>query len=258
MPVTIHPTAIVEPGAEFGEGVSIGALAWIGPRVRLGDRTSVGHHATVDGATTIGSDCEIHPYAYVGGKTQDLKYAGGHPELRIGDRNVIREFATFHCGTTEEHATIVGDDNHFLAYTHVAHECSVGNHCIFSNNATLAGHVTVADRVIVGGLSAIHQFCRIGRFAFLGGCAKVVQDIPPFMIGDGHPAETRSVNTIGLQRNGFSEDDIRAIRAAFKALFRGKTTRAQAIADLRGSPHRQSPYVEELIAFIESSERGIA
>ena len=258
MATQIHPTAFVEKGAQIDDGVTVGPYTYIGPRARLGPTTRVHHHATVEGDTSLGPECEIFPYALIGGKSQDLKYAGGHPPLKIGARNIFREFCTVHAATTEEGCTVIGNDNLFLAYAHIAHECAIGSHVVMSNNATLAGHVDIEDYAIIGGLTAIHQFCRIGRHAFLGGCAKVVQDVPPFMIADGHPAKVRAVNKIGMERSGYSAEDIRQAHSVFKWLYRSGLNRTQALQKLYSEENANSPIVKNIVEFIQTSQRGLA
>lgn len=256
--MAIHPTAIVEAGAQLAPDVEVGAYAYIGARVRLSAGCVVMHHATVDGNTEMGEGNVVHPYAYVGGKTQDLKYKGGHPALRIGKGNTFREFCTVHCATPADGATIIGDHNYFLSYTHIAHDCQVGSHCILSNNGTLAGHVVLEDHVIIGGLTAVHQFCRLGEYAMVGGCAKVVQDIAPYMMADGHPAEVRTLNKVGLERNGFTEDAIKLVRQLYKIIYRDGLNRTQALEKLRELPEAKEHVVAHMIEFIEKSERGLA
>ncbi len=258
MAADIHPTAVVDNNARLEDGVIIGAYAFIGPKVRLGADTVVHHHATVEGNTRLGKENEIFPYALVGGKTQDLKYKGGEPGLEIGDHNVFREFCTVHTATEDENSTIIGSHNNFMAYCHVAHNCTLGDHIIMSNNATLAGHVTLEDHCIIGGLTAIHQFCRIGLYAMLGGCAKVVQDVPPYMICDGNPAKTRAINKIGLERAGYSESEITLIRQAYKTLYREDLNRSQALEKLKQNDSADTPILRRLIDFIENSQRGLA
>jgi UDP-N-acetylglucosamine acyltransferase len=254
----IHPSAIVEPGALLAEDVEVGPFAYIGAQVKIGAKCRIGHHATVEGRTAMGAGNVLFPYAYVGGKTQDLKYSGGSPGLRIGQGNTFREFCTVHTATGADGVTVVGDNNYFLAYTHIAHDCIVGNHVIISNNGTLAGHVRLGDHVVIGGLTAVHQFCQIGEYAMLGGCAKVVQDVPPFMIADGVPSTVRTINKVGLERNGFSSEDIQRVRQAYKIIFRQGLNHGQAIEGLRNHEASASPIFQRLIAFIESSERGFA
>ncbi len=258
MSENIHATAIIEEGAQLGKNTSIGAYAYIGKDVSLGENSIVHHHAIVDGNTTTGSDNEFHPYSYIGGKTQDTKFTGGNPGLIIGDKNIFREFSTVHCATNDKEVTTIGSENLFLSYTHIAHDCIVGNHIIMSNNATLAGHVEVEDHVSIGGFTAIHQFCRLGYFSFLGGCAKVVQDIPPYMIGDGNPAEVKSINKVGMQRNNFTEDDINNARKIFKILYREGYNRTQALEKLNESDLANFKVAKQVIDFINRSDRGLA
>jgi UDP-N-acetylglucosamine acyltransferase len=257
MPTRIHPTAIVEPGAALGADVVIGAFAFVGPRVSLGDGTVLHHHATVEGLTTIGAGCEVYPHACVGLKTQDLKYKGGTPGTRIGDRNVFREFCTIHSATKDGDFTVIGSDNNFLAYTHVAHDCIVGNHVVMSNNATLAGHMTVGDHVVMGGFAAAHQFCRIGDYAMVGGMSKVVQDVPPFVIADGNPAVVRSLNRIGLERAGFTPAQLDSVKSAYRIFYRDGFNRTQALETLRAHNSAGSAEFQLFVGFVESSERGL-
>lgn len=255
----IHPTAIVDPHAELAKGVSVGAHSIIGPGVKLGRGTKIWHQANIWGNTTIGEDCEVYPFASVGMKTQDLKFEGGNPGTRIGDRNVIREYVSINAATIEGEYTEIGDDNLFLAYCHVGHCCKIGNHLIASNGATFAGHVIVEDHVgIGGGGTAIHQFCHIGQHAFIGGCAKVEQDIPPFMLGDGHPAKIRVFNKIGLERNGFNSEQLSVIKRIFKIFYRDGYNRQQALAELKKGDISGSEETKAFIAFAESTERGLA
>ena len=254
--MAIHPTAIIEPGAQFGADVEIGAYAFIGAEVQLGDRCRVEHHASIVGKTEAGPDNHFFPFASIGGVTQDLKYAAEPTYLKIGARNRFREFTTANRGTAPGAATVIGDDNLFLAYCHLAHDVRVGNHCIFSNNATLGGHVVVYDHVVIGGMTAIHQFCRIGTYAMLGGCTKIVQDAPPYFIADGNPAKVRSLNLIGLRRHGFSNDKIREIRAAFTLLYEDGLNTTQALKRIE-EECAASFEIGTLLNFVRSSERGI-
>ncbi|MEC7906763.1 MAG: acyl-ACP--UDP-N-acetylglucosamine O-acyltransferase [Verrucomicrobiota bacterium] len=259
MAVESHPTAIIDPKAELGEGVQVGAYSVIGPEVRIGDNTKVWHQASIWGNTEIGESCEIYPFASIGMKTQDLKFQGGSPGTRIGDRNVIREYVSINAATKEGEYTEIGDDNLFLAYCHVGHCCRIGNHLIASNGATFAGHVVVEDFVGVGGGgTAIHQFCHIGRYSFIGGCAKVEQDIPPFMLGDGHPAKIRMFNKVGLERNGFDSGQIRVVKRIFRTFFREGLNRQQAMAAIKESDIADTEEAKIFIEFVEASERGLA
>jgi len=254
----IHPTAIVEDGARIADGVTIGAYAYIGGRVELGTGTIVHHHATVEGNTRMGERNEVFPYAFIGGRTQDKKFKGGNPGILIGDDNIFREFTTVHPATFEGDFTRIGSRNLFCAYAHIGHECTVGNGVVFSNNATLAGHVVIGDHVVIGGLTAVHQFCRIGEGAMLAGCSKVVQDVFPHMIADGHPVEHRGVNKVGMERHGFSHSDIMLMRRVFKLFFRSGLNHSQAIEKIRAGEAGTGPLVDAFCAFHEASSRGIA
>lgn len=255
-PLRIHPTAIVEDGAVIGPGSVIGPYAFVGCDVTLGADSLLHHHATVEGFTTLGKNCEVFPYACIGLKSQDLKYRGGQPGLRVGDRNVFREFCTVHAATSDGEFTTVGDNSYFLAYSHVAHDCQIGNGVIMSNNATLAGHVWVEDHVIIGGMTGVHQFCRIGSRAMIGGCSKVEKDVPPFLIADGQPALIRGVNVIGLQRNAFPEERIALIKFAYRLLYRDGLNRAQALEKLAAHPQATTPELRAFLDFAAKSERG--
>ncbi|MDE1170553.1 MAG: acyl-ACP--UDP-N-acetylglucosamine O-acyltransferase [Verrucomicrobium sp.] len=254
--MAIHPTAVVDPGARLGAGVEVGPYAVVGAGVVLGDRCRVDHHASIEGPAEIGPDNHFFPFSAIGGRTQDLKYAGEPTHLRIGAGNRFREFTTVNRGTAPGAATVIGDDNLFLAYVHIAHDCRVGSHCVFSNNGTLAGHVVVDDHVILGGLSAVHQFCRIGRYGMVGGCSKIVQDVPPYCLADGNPATVRSLNLVGLRRHGFSTEQIRALRDAQRLLYDGNLNTTQALAKLE-EEFPGNPEVSRLVEFVRTSERGI-
>jgi UDP-N-acetylglucosamine acyltransferase len=254
----IHPTAIISPLARLGSNVRVGPYCVIGPHVELGDNCVLHSHVIIEGPSRIGSHNEFFPFAYVGGKTQDLKYLGEPTHLEVGDHNVFRENCTVHRGTTAEIPTRIGSHNLLLAYCHVAHDCQLADHIIMSNNASLAGHVTVAEYAILSGLCAVHQFCVIGCHSIIGGCAKVTQDVPPFMIVDGNPASTRGVNLVGLQRRGIADDTIRDLKNAYKKLFLKKDQNlAVALSSLKATHAASSPQVAQLIHFIESSQRGV-
>lgn len=253
----IHPTAIIEPGALLGADVRVGAYAYVGAEVRLGDGCVLHHHATVDGFTELGPACELFPYACIGLKTQDRKHRGGRSGLRVGGHNVFREFATVHTATNDGDFTVIGSHNLFLAYTHVAHDCVLGSHIIASNYAGLAGHVHVGDHVVIGAYGGVHQFCRIGRFAMISACAKVVKDVPPFVLADGAPAEVRGLNRVGLERAGFTPEQIERVKGAYKTLYRSGLNRAQALVELAGRADAASPELAEFIAFAQASERGL-
>lgn len=258
MATEIHPTAIIESGAELDEGVVVGAYAYIGSNVRISKGTHVMHHATVDGATVMGENNEVHPYAYIGGKTHDMKYRGGVHGLTIGSGNVFREFTTIHCATSEGLMTTIGDNNLILAYSHIAHECTVGKHLVMSSHAALGGHVEVGDHVNVGWGVGVHQFCRLGNHAMAGAASKVVQDVPPYMISDGNPAMVRTINKIGLDRAGFSTDDIALVRRIFKVFYKEGLNRGQAMEQLKLDDAAESDIVTAFLAFVEASERGLS
>ncbi len=253
----IHPTALVDPRAQLGAGVIVGPYAIIGAEVELGEGCQVGHHATLEGPSKIGRRNIFFPYAVIGFKTQDLKYKGEPTYLEIGEANTFREFSTVHRGTGPGEKTIIGSHNLFLAYSHVAHNCVVGNHAIFSNNATLAGHVTVEDYAVISGLSAVHQFCRIGAHSIIGGCAKIVQDVPPYLIADGNPAHLRGVNHVGLERRGFTEADIKALRRAYRIVADRTLNFSQATDKIAASEDAANPHVKALVEFFKTTQRGV-
>lgn len=253
----IHPTAVIQEGARIGEDCRIGPYCVIGPNVILGTGCELYSHVVIDGHTEIGSENTFYPFASIGLRTQDLKWDGGTTWTRVGSNNTFREYVTVHSATADGDATVIGSHNNLLAYTHVAHDCQLGDHIIMSNVGTLAGHVIVEDRAIVGGLAAVHQFCRIGTMSIIGGCSKVVQDVPPYMMLDGNPAATRTLNKEGLKRNGVNEDTQKSMRQAYRILFRSEQTFTNAVKQVRADV-ATSPELEHLLAFIESSERGIA
>jgi len=254
----IHSQAIVEKDAELGEGVVIEAFCYVGHKVSIGDGCRVRHHATVEGDVILGKENDIHPYSLVGGITHDLKYQDGHPKLRVGDRNVFREYVTAHVATNPEDATEIGSDNVFLAYSHVAHDCIVGDHLVMSSHSALGGHVVVGDHVNIGWNAGIHQFCRLGRLCMVAACAKLVQDVPPFMLADGAPAEVRSINKVGMERSGFSSEEIEDARATYKALYRSELNRKQALAELENGTLANSSIAGEIANFARQSDRGLA
>lgn len=253
----LHVTAIVHPKAQIGAGCHIGPYCVIGEHVVLGDGCRLHSHVVIDGHTTLGRENQLYPFASIGLQTQDLKWRGGITRTVIGDRNTFRESVTVHSATREGDATVIGSDNHILAYAHVAHDVRLGNHIVMSNVATLAGHVVVEDHAIVGGLAAVHQFCRIGRMSIIGGCSKVVQDVPPFMLADGNPAKTRTINKIGLDRNGVSEEAQGVLKQAFKILFREGLTIGNALARIEAELP-PLPEVQHLVQFARTSERGLS
>ncbi len=252
----IHSTAIVDPSAEIGAGTVIGPYCVVGAGVVLGAECWLQHHVTLSGPTHAGARNKFYAYCSIGQQTQDMKYAGEPTYLEIGDANVFREFVTINRSTTAEGKTRVGSRGNFLAYSHIGHDCTVGDDVIFSNNSTLAGHVQVADHAIMGGLTAVHQFCRLGRFAITGGCSKIVQDVPPFMIADGNPAEIRGVNVVGLERHGFSSANVKSIKEAFRIIYRSKLNTRQALDAVRQELPATAE-ITQIVEFIEQSERGI-
>ncbi len=254
----IHPTAIIQPGAKLAENVSVGPYSVIGEHVVIGSGTTVASHVVIEGWTEIGCDNQIFQFASIGAAPQDLKYAGQETYLKIGDRNRFREFTTLNRGTAEGGGvTTVGNDNLFMAYSHVAHDCIVKDHVILANGATLAGHVEVESTAILGGLVAIHQFCRIGCHSMISGGAMVTQDIPPYTIAQGDRAKTVGLNLIGLKRRGFSEDTIRGIKKAYRLVFRSDLRLEEALQKISDEV-QPSPELDHFVDFIKNSERGIA
>ncbi|MGA0612559.1 acyl-ACP--UDP-N-acetylglucosamine O-acyltransferase [Caldimonas sp. KR1-144] len=262
MSTQVHPTAIVDPKAELAEGVVVGPYAVIGPAVRIGARTRIGAHCVIDGATTIGADNVFHPHSSIGGPPQDKKYAGEPTRLEIGERNTVREFCTFNTGTVQDGGvTRIGSDNWIMAYVHVAHDVAVGNQCILANNATLAGHVRIDDWVIVGGLTGVHQFCKVGAHAMLGFSSAISQDVPPFMMVDGNPAHVHGFNVEGLRRRGFSAERIAQVKQMHRLLYRNGLTLDDAqgeIAALRSSGVEGGEAdIELMLGFLAAAKRGI-
>ena len=258
----IHPTAIIEPGAELGESVSVGAYTVVGQHVRIGEGTRIGPHCVIEGRTTLGRDNNVFQFCSLGAVPQDKKYAGEPTELHIGERNTIREFCTFNVGTSQDAGvTRLGSDNWVMAYVHIAHDCQVGDQTILANNATLAGHVHIGDWVIVGGLSGVHQFVKIGAHAFVGFASHVSQDVPPFMLVDGNPLAVRGFNIEGLRRRGFDAARIAAVKQMHRLLYRdGKTfDQARAAIEALGAETPQAAAdVAMMSAFLANASRGIA
>jgi UDP-N-acetylglucosamine acyltransferase len=252
----IHPTAIIDPSAELGEGVEVGPYAIIGPGVTIGDRTTIGPQVLVERDTAVGEECRIFKGAVLGTDPQDLKYNGEPTRLVVGDRTMIREFATLNRGTTASGITRVGSDCMLMAYVHVAHDCQIGDHVILSNAVNMAGHVTIQDWAIVGGMTPIHQFVRIGAHAFVGGGSRVAKDIPPYVKAAGSPVQLYGLNSVGLQRRGFSEEVRRELKRAYRLFFASTHNVAQALERAR-EELRAIPEVEVFLSFFESSERGV-
>lgn len=254
----IHKTAVIDPNAKLGQDVSVGPYSVIGPKVTIGDGCRIGNHCVLDGQTIIGSNCQIYTGAIIGSAPQDKKYSEDDAvELIVGNNNVIREYATMNAGTIDGgRKTVVGNNNLFMANTHVAHDCIVGNNCILANVGTIAGHVTLEDGAILGGLSAVHQFVRLGRLAIVGGCSKVVQDIPPFSMCDGHPAKVYKLNVIGLQRAKVPASSVASLKKAFKILFHSGLLKTNALEQIsRDIP--SCPELDHLIFFAKTSKRGL-
>lgn len=253
----IHPTAVVHPKAQIGDACEIGPYCVIGEHVVLGPACRLHSHVVIDGHTVLGRENQIFPFASIGLQTQDLKWKGGITRTQVGDRNTFREYVTINSATSDGETTIVGSDNHILAYSHLAHNVNIGNHVIMSNVGTLAGHVTVEDHAVIGGVVAIHQFCRIGKMSMIGGCSKVVQDVPPFMLADGNPAQTRTINKVGLERRGISEESQTALKQAYKILFREGLTISNALVKIE-KELPQLPEIVHLLQFARASERGLS
>ena len=253
----IHQTAIVDPKAKIADGVEIGPYSIIGPNVEIGANTVIGPHVVVEGHTRIGADNRIFQFCSIGAAPQDKKYAGEQTRLEIGDRNTIRESCTFNLGTVQDAGvTRVGNDNWIMAYVHVAHDCIVGNNIILANSVQLAGHVQVGDFVIIGGLSGVHQFVRIGAHAMAGMTTSLSQDVPPYVMASGNPAEARGMNFEGLRRRGFSDEAIAALRRAYKTLYKSGLRLEEARETIAGEQDAH-PELRPLVDFISVSGRGI-
>lgn len=253
----IHPSALVDPGAALDAGVEVGPFAVIGPGVEIAAGTTVGPHAVLRGPARIGRDNRIFQFASVGEDPQDLKYGGEPTRLEIGDRNRIREFATIHRGTVQDRGvTSIGDDNLFMAYTHVAHDCRIGSRVILANAASLGGHVEIQDWAILGGFAIVHQFCRIGAHAFCAMGSVLSRDVPPYVTVAGHPAEPRGINSEGLRRRGFDEETIAAIKRAYRLLYLAGLPRAEALERLR-TQAGDRPELAALADFVAASQRSI-
>ncbi len=253
---SIHPSSVVDSAALIGDGTEIGPFCHVGPGVEIGQDCRLLGHVTIAGPAKIGAGNIFYPYVSIGQRSQDLKYADEPTYLEIGSGNSFREFCTVNRGTLPDTKTRIGSHGNFLAYSHVAHDCTVGDHVIFSNNGTLAGHVLVEDHAVIGGLSGVHQFCRIGRHSLVGGCTKIVQDVPPYMIADGNPAEIRGVNQVGLERRGFMAGDVRSLRECYRLLYRSNLNVKQACERIAAEVD-PSDARNHLLTFIEHSQRGI-
>ena len=256
-PPRIHPTSIVDPRAIFADGVEVGPYSVIGPHVKVGTDTQIGAHCVLEGYTTIGSECQIFTGAVIGSIPQDLKYTGEKSELIIGDRNRIREYVTINPGTKGGGGkTVIGSDCLLMAYSHVAHDCIIGDHVVIANSAALAGHIIVEDRAIIGGLVGIHQFVRVGTLAMVGGCSRVVQDVPPYSTCVGYPAKVFSLNSEGLRRASITSEAKDQLHRAFRVLFHSGLAMPNAIGQVT-QEHDHCPEVAHLLKFIRQSKRGV-
>ncbi len=253
----IHPTAIVDKKARLADDIEVGPYAIIGPNVEIAESTKVGSHAVIEGHTSIGENCRIFTGACVGSIPQDLKYKGARSFLKIGRDNIIREYTTLNPGTDEGSVTSIGDENLLMAYSHIAHDCKIGSGCIIANAGTLAGHVTLEDKAVIGGLAAIHQFVCVGKLSIIGGCSKVVKDIPPFSTCDGHPARVYGLNTVGLRRSGISKEAQMALKKAFKILFHSELCLKNAVEKVRHDIE-SCDEVDYLLGFLKTSKRGVS
>ncbi len=256
--VTVHPTAVVDPGAELQEGVQIGPYVVIGPHVRVGPRSIIASHTVLEGWTEIGAECRIGPHAIIGSPPQDVKYRGEPTRVVIGDRTLVREFASIHRASTGgSGVTTVGPDCFIMAYVHVAHDCQLGERVIIANQAALSGHIEIGRCAVIGGMTGIHQFVRIGEYAFLGACSGVGQDIPPYLKAQGNRAKPFGLNVVGLRRDGFSTEEIRALKQAYRIVYASGLNTSQALEKLE-QEISGSPAVQHFIDFIKRSQRGIS
>lgn len=257
MSARIHPTAIIDAGAELGADVEVGPGAIIGPRCTVGDGTVIGPHSVLEEYVRLGQQVKIGVGAVLGGKPQDLKFKGEETWVEVGDRTTIREYTTINRGTAQSFRTTVGADCFLMSYVHLAHDCHIGDGVIISNGTQLAGHVTIGDRAIISGLCAVHQFAKIGRFAFIGGCSRVPKDVPPYVKAVGNPLKLYGLNSIGLQRNGFSPEVIAELKHAYRMFFRSELNISQALEQARRELV-MFPEVLAFVDFVEASQRGIA
>jgi UDP-N-acetylglucosamine acyltransferase len=256
--VSIHPTALVEPGAELAEGVRVGAYTVVDSEVRVGSGTTIGSHTILEGRTEIGADCRIGSHVIIGAPPQDVKYHGEPTRVIIGDRTLVREFATVHRASTGgSGVTSIGPESFIMAYAHVAHDCQLAEQVILANQASLAGHVEIGRRAVIGGMSGVHQFVRIGEYVFLGACSAVLQDIPPYVKAQGNRAKPFGLNVVGLRRHGFSAEAIHALKQAYRILFASGLNTSQALTQLEQGLGG-SPEVQRFIDFVKRSQRGIS
>lgn len=252
----IHPTAVVDSSVELGTNVKIGPYCVVGAGVCIGDSTTLKSHVNLEGNTCLGPNCSVFPFASIGTQTQDLKFKGGTPGVRIGANTTLREYVTVNAATEDGDLTHVGEGCHIMAYAHVAHDCIVGNEVIMANCATLAGHVVVEDQAIIGGLCGVHQFVRVGKLSMTGGCSKIVQDVPRFSLADGHPLAIRGINKVGLQRRGLDSKAIDEVKQCHRIFYRQELTLSQALEKIETAGlHTEA--AREYIDFMKSSERGV-
>ena len=253
----IHPTAIVDPTTQLGSEVEIGAYSVVGPNCVLGDNTVIGPHVVLEQFTEIGNDCQVRAGAVLGGLPQDLKFKGERSYVRIGNRNLIREFVTMHRATGAEEATVIGDDNLIMAYVHIGHNCRIGVNTMLSSYVGLSGHITVEDGVVIGGMVGVHQFVRLGQLAMLGGYSKVVQDVPPFMLADGRPADILDLNVRGLRRAGIKPSTRASLKHAYKLLYRSNLNMTQALTAIEDEIE-PNPELNDLVEFLKRIHDGSA
>jgi UDP-N-acetylglucosamine acyltransferase len=254
----IHPTAIVDPKAEIGENVDIGPYSVIEKGVSLGEGTKIGPHVVVREGTQIGKRCQIYQFSSIGEAPQAIAYRGEPTLLQVGDHNIIREYVTLHRGSVKGGGkTVLGNENFIMAYSHIAHDCQIGNQVVMANGATLAGHILIEDYAIIGGLSAIHQFCRVGTHAFISGLTGVSLDIPPYMLSSGNRAKLFGLNSVGLKRANFSEETLKALKMVYRTIFRSGLTLEKAIKKVGEDDVSHIPEVQHLLQFIQHSKRGI-
>lgn len=254
--MNIHPTATVSKKAKLAADVSVGPYSVIGDNAEIGQGTKIGAHCVIEGFAKLGRLCEVFTGAVIGSRPQDLKFKGEKSILEIGDNNIIREYCTFNPGTEENGLTYVGNNNLFMAYSHIAHDCRVGNDCVLANNATLAGFVAIEDKAVLGGIVAIHQFVRVGTLSIIGGCSKVVQDIPPYSTCDGHPARVYGLNLVGLRRHNIPTGSLAALKQAFKILFNSGLSHKHALEKIE-KEIKPTTEISRLLDFINQSKRGI-
>lgn len=252
----IHPSAIIDPDAEIAPSASVGAFSIVGPGVRLGERVRIGSHARIERDTLVGDDCAVSHGAVLGTDPQDLKYDGEPSRLEVGPRTTIREYCTLNRGTGADGVTRVGADCLLMAYVHIAHDCRLGDHVILANGVQLAGHVEIGDHATIGGLTGVHQFVRIGAHAFIGACSKPTQDVPPYLLVDGHPCVARGVNVVGLKRRGFDDAVTRRLRKAYRAIYKSSSHVGNAVEEVAAWAET-GPEVDHFLDFIRTSERGI-